>query len=238
MDGRYSEWLNRNAHRAFPFAEDSDMSCADGRLPQSLVLDARFCDCAGPLAPFELVGASVSGGVASLSFRHGPSTVVVSGSGLVHGSSGGVSYMVYVGECPDGEWVPNVPVPVLPSRVLSVPGGIGVDSLTCGDATASGSVRIADGHNTELYLRDNSIHLRVGKGFGLGQKCPDRTEDVDTCEGRVLRFLNGQKADSDGTLTISGGDGVTVTSGEYDGIPAIVVTTAATVNQFLYKNGT
>ena len=125
------------------------------------------------------------------------------------------------------------PVRLLSSRILSIPYGIGVDTLTCGDVTGTGKVRVANGHNTELDISGRNLRLRVVKNGGTGPKCPDPKGEI--CYGRVLYFLDGQKADSDGSIWVKSSDGISTSTGTYKGIPAIFVKTSATIDSFMYR---
>ena len=230
------EWLNRNAYRRFPLVEDSDMSCAGGlRLPDSAVLDARFCLFGAHSGPVELTAVRIENGVAT-AFLSLPGGVraEVSGNGYSTWSDGiERSARVCLGTGEDGYYILLKPVRFLPSRVMSVPYGIGADTITAGGVTATGDVRVSDGHNTTLSIRRNNLVLGIGRGDGLGVVCRQGASAI-TCDGRVLYYLNGQKADSDGNIEISGGDGVSVSTGTYKGIPAVIVRTSATVNSFAY----
>lgn len=243
---RYVEWLNRNSHIAFPFVEDTDFSCVDGStLPNFVLLDARACLMGSRNSSMHVASVRISDdGVAEFTVSAlGYDVTVTADDGLAVYSDDNMSIRLIVAKpgvlsSARGEYVLSKPAEILQSRIMSIPYGIGIDTLTCGTVSGTGRIRVRDGYNTELFIRNNELHLRVGDGLGKGQKCPPSTEDVGTCNGRALRFLNGQKADSDGSISLIGGDGVAITSGDYQGIPAVIVTTAATVNQFLYRAGT
>lgn len=228
-----SEWLDRNAHRAFPFVEDSDLSCGDGRvLPLSAVLDARVC----------LFSGDARGDVRLRSVSAGPSlsvTLLVDGSELVLSGAGNVlmslgedvsARLVCSPEGLSGDYVLKTPAKILESRVLCIPCGIGVDRLQVGDKTATGDIRVQDGHNTTLDIVGGRLVLKVGYGLGKGPVCTGGHAD----RGALLRYLCGQKADSDGNIQLVGDEGVSVSAGTYKGIPAVIVSTSGPVNNFVY----
>ena len=233
------EWLDRNAHRAFPFEEDSDFSCENGSvLPTGLVLDARAC-LFGPSGKRDVFMdfAAVSDGTVGIGLTCGgvPMDVLWSRGGTAFATSGDVSVRVTFCDgaalsAMAGEYRLRKPARLLPCRVLSVPCGIGVDELRCGGMSAAGTVRVASGHNTELGVRGDSLVLEVREGIGKGRSCPG-----DMKPAGALYCLNGQKVDSDGSIWIAGSDGVVVTTGEYKGIPAVFVSTSAVVNNFMYR---
>lgn len=239
-DETMQEWLNRNSSRAFPLVDDADMSCVGGTtLPNSILLDLRVCFFGTEKPDVRLVSATVSGGSAKLVFSCAGSEVEVSGSGLVHRTSGDMSWHGYLaGEDAlsdvEGEYTLLRPVPLSPARVVDMRYGVGVDALSCGDRQATGVVRVSDGYNTELDIHGNSLRLRVGDGLGKGTKCIEHADDY-ICDGAVLYYLNGQKADSDGNISLKGGNGIRVASGTYRGIPAVIVLTDSSVNRFLYR---
>jgi len=233
------EWLNQNAYRAFPFEEDSDFSCSGGKtLPSSVVLDARVCMFGDRNSDVFLKSASVSeDGSVRLVLEAFDRDVHVSSERFIE-SDGEMSIRITYGDRESmsrlhGEYVLLSPARMLRSRVLSVPYGIGVDTLSCGGTTSVGTVKTVDGHNTELDVYGNALRLKVLRGAGKGQICPDLRNEI--CHGRVLYYLNGQKSDSDGSIWIKGDDGVSVSSGTYKGIPAVFIKTSATIDSFMYR---
>ena len=236
------EWLNLNAHRRFPLVDDSDLSCESGvELPNAALLDARFCMFGVTDGNVLLKSASIHGGVVSLSFALPgiDDPAVIESRGFCAWSSSDFSARVYTGSPEsldglDGDYVLRKPARILRSRVLSVPFGIGADTLSCGRVSACGDIRVADGHNTTLNISKNNLVLGLRRGAGLGVSCPD-VEQSYLCGGSALYFLNGQKADSNGDIGIYGGEGITVSSGTYMGIPAVIVCTSKAVNRFAYK---
>lgn len=241
------EWLSGNAHRRFPLAEDSDLSCPGGPMPDSVVLDARICLFGLPEetdGPVLLEGADVGadGSVAlDMIFPGGTRSRLEADAGGVASFLGGDCSIRIVTGRALADWNPPVgsyrlpkPVEVLPSRVMRIPYGIGADRLLAGGREATGDVRVQDGENTTLSVRNNSLVLSVRRGIGSGASCPEEAPS-DTCGNRILYYLAGQKADSSGNIDILGGDGVSVSVGTYMGIPAIIVHAGADAANFLYR---
>lgn len=240
------EWLNRNAYRAFPFVEDTDFSCSDGNvLPKSVVLDARFCmfdlGCETPV----LTQASIyTDGTVELHLRiNGKDVELGPGSGfMTYADEASMTFArIAVGSQAAlsglaGLYRLNTPAPFLSSRTMCIPYGIGADTLSSGGVEAVGEVRVEDGYNSTLDIRANNLVLNVRKGAGRGVDCALPGDDEAlVCDGSVLRFLNGQKADSDGNIQIMGGDGISVVSGTYKGMPAVIILTSAAISGFTGK---
>lgn len=236
------EWLNRNSTRSFPIAEDSNMLCLNGAyFPNSILLDMRVCFF-GSLEPdVSIVAAQIDDGVATVVFSICGKWYSFSGNGLMHGKNNDFSVVAYVAGRSvlreiDGDYTLATPAKLVPGRVVDMRYGIGVDTLSCiNGLTAYGTIKVEDGHNTELNVVDNKLHLTIGDGLGKGVKCSKQYGDY-ICDGAVLYYLNGQKAGADGNIVIQAGDGIRVYSGVYDGgIPAVFIATDESVNGFLYN---
>ena len=118
----------------------------------------------------------------------------------------------------------------LPTRCVIRPGGFGMDAVwadTSVDefAGVDGVVHLRDGNNTSLRIVGNAVELSISESGGDGFECPE-----DKCEG--INFINGQRADTNGNFSIVGGQGVVVSSGEYNGIPAVIVKTNGVVDSY------
>lgn len=236
-----SEWLNRNAYRAFPFEENSDFSCSNGCVfPLGAVLDMRICLFGEKNSDVLMTGASIlDDGAVVLTLHVLDRDISISssdGPDDLHDDE--MSVRVTYGSKQDlvqfgGDFPFVHPVRLLSSRVLSIPYGIGVDDLTAGDTTSTGVIRVADGHNTELDVVDNALKLKIEKGAGKGVMCGGVNSEV--CDGAILYYLDGQKADSDGSIWIKGNEGVSISSGTYKGIPAVFVKTSQTIDSFIYR---
>ncbi len=119
---------------------------------------------------------------------------------------------------------------ILMSRVVYIPGGVGMDSLSvqygnCRDIR--GVVHVKDGKNTRFYIKGGELFLEVGGGIGEGYDCPEVENDCLN-----LHFINGQRAGSDGDFQIVGGPGISIGTGSYSGVPGVTVTTSSIVNEF------
>lgn len=117
---------------------------------------------------------------------------------------------------------------IIMSKVSGVNSIIGTDS-----SVASGEVYIKQGCNTDVFIKDNQIHVRLRRGAGAGTCCRRDNPDSESiginytgCDEAFL-FLNGQTADINGNIPLIGGSGVIVrpanTSDYYRGIPTIDV---------------
>jgi hypothetical protein len=89
-----------------------------------------------------------------------------------------------------------------------------------------GVVHLRDGNNTSLRIVGNAVELSISESGGDGFECPEDGK----CEG--INFINGQRADTNGNFSIVGGQGVVVFSGEYNGIPAVIVKTNGVVDSY------
>lgn len=119
----------------------------------------------------------------------------------------------------------------LPTRCVIRPGGFGMDAVWADTSVddfvgVNGVVHLRNGNNTSLRIVGNAVELSISESGGDGFECP---ED-DKCEG--INFINGQRADTNGNFSIVGGQGVVVTSGEYNGIPAVIVKTNGVVDSY------
>ena len=236
---RYVEWLNGNSARAFPFVEGSSFACADGKsVPLSLVLDLRLVAFGFDPGDVRLVsavsngescalGLSMDGMSASLTLFPGRRS---SERFRLPESDAFLDAMAYCGVVPGaGTYTPLDPPSLIPSRVMVLRDGVGVDTLSCGEVVASGTIEVEDGINTTADIAGNSVRVRVRRGLGLQEPCPE------IADGRgLLYYLNGQRPDPDGNIGVFAGPGTTARSGEYNGIPAVFVSTDATMDGFIY----
>lgn len=256
------EWLNRNSYRAYPFIENTNFSCINGKsLPNSVILDARFCifGTKQALVLLKSIEITVDTIVASLILREveietetepeaEPDiketiiTVTSVGSILSYSNSEGTLSLRIISNNKQnlkdciGKYELNTPAQFLESRVMCIPFGIGVDTITADGTTATGIIKVANGTNSVLNIRRNNLVLNIGKGLGEGVKCQE-LEDVPvmTCDGSIIRFINGQQADSDGNIQIFGGDGIAVVSSTFQGVPAIIILPSSEVTGFAMR---
>lgn len=238
------EWLNRNAYRAFPFVENTDFTCRDGAvLPLSAILDARFCLFGEGECSVTLDSAEISNdGSVAMKFRtEGRQLRLTSENGVAVLDRYPHSCRVLTGD-PEylkefaGTYTLKTPARILQSRVLSVPYGIGADTLDVDGESAFGDIEVVDGHNTALEIENNNLVLRVGYGLGKGVVCPEDPEPGPVYCNNVLYFINGQGADSDGGFSILAGEGISVKTGYFDRYPAVYVSTNSEVDNFMRGN--
>ena len=253
------EWLNRNSYRRFPLVENSNMACVRREndssdlepcrkgwartgveLPDSVILDARFCLFGTSDGPVMLKSVTIkpSGDVSAVLGIPGSPGTTVGEDGVVSGAEFSCRIVFGTREKLSplaGEYVLETPAEFLRSRVLSVPYGIGVDTLTCGGVTAIGDIRVVDGRNSSLDIVGNDLVLSLKKGLGDGVACSDLGLGGVCPDGNMLYYINGQKADSSGNIDILAGEGITVTTGTFRGIPAVIVCTSPVVNNFAYR---
>lgn len=230
-------------HRRFPLEDDSDMRCANGvALPDRLILDARFCLLGLEDGDVLLIGVDTfqDGGMTyRVRLPERDVNLAPDDTGLAVYQDDEVSIRI-VGPRKedrareDATYQLSNPAKFLRSRVISIPYGIGADTLSDGTSSAWGDVQVEDGINTTLHVSDNNLVLNIRKGIGAGTECPRETGS-STCEGRVLYYLAGQKADPDGNLDIIGGEGVSVKTGTFKGMPAVIVYVSPYAANFLYK---
>ena len=136
----------------------------------------------------------------------------------------------------------NSPAKLLPGRTVRLPCGSGCDVLSCGGVEASGDVVVTDGHNTTLRILNGRLSLRAGVGMGKGPICdgtvvPEAGDEQDGYQvndevlPRLIYYINGQKADSDGGFQIYGGDGIVVSTGKSHGLPAVFIRPSAELSR-------
>lgn len=235
------EWLNSNSVRKYPLVEDCATVADDGEeLPDRSLLDMRVSafglrPCAAKVSSFWVsedgsvarVSVSVDGtSVSAEAPASGGTCSSVSGDGLV---SVYAAFGDFSGVRPGLHLFSDGPE-VLPSRTVFLPGRTCVDAIVCGGVRGSGTISVADGVNTTLDIHGNALRLRVGNGIGLAAPCADDDQGLRGCGG-ALYYINGQRADDDGSFTIYGGDGVSVRSGTYRGVPAIIISSSKRVER-------
>ena len=268
------EWLNANAHRAFPFYDNA------GKAPYWMLLDFRAFSCTdwqgGPandeyyfpcsldyfkieLSPERQDGISVS-----MRFRYYNRTdLEISTEGAVPFGetrrvvyttppphSGGLGYhRIYAvigtpanldeyratfDQHLDGIWI-NADLPVLKSRCIRLPGSVGVDEIktnTKGGSITS-KVYVRDGYNTSFRIENGKLYLTVGQNEGKGFECKDPEAEDPYGGDSYIHSINGERPDSSGNMVIKGGEGITVSSGEYNGIPAVIIKASSLVDSLV-----
>lgn len=123
----------------------------------------------------------------------------------------------------------NAPA-LLQSRQAAVPGGLGLYRLQAGESV-SGEIHLADGSNCTLRIRNGQVVMSVGRGLGTGFVCtlPDDYDDEGRNRGALL-MVNGQRSDTNGNITVAGGEGITISAGSSGNVPGIVVRADKTVD--------
>lgn len=121
------------------------------------------------------------------------------------------------------------PREVIPSRIVVNSGGFGIDALAGNFGVASGDVHLRDGHNTHARISsDGAVEITVSPTAGEGYECPD--PGGSKCDS--IRFINGQRADTNGSFTIFPGAGTRVETGTFEGLPAVFVRTSEIVDAY------
>lgn len=231
------EPTEENLYRAYPFKENSVFNVIKPwMLLDVLLIDPRS-DVSRPA--LKCSGISVSGSTASLKMDYYGADGVAStinipieeGTGITVGTVanegvvlkfatfGGGSLFRF--DIEDGEYAEDCEV--LESRILAIPRKCFLRTF----AGATGTIHVKDGYNTRMRIVSNRILVDVGKGLGNQDAACEDGGQRFVCDN-VLQFVNGQHADTDGSIVISGGDGVSVQSGRnavVDGkiVPAITM---------------
>lgn len=213
MTQRTIEWLNANAKRRYPFADDADAGIDD-----SVILDC----CVTVIADVydgtgvKLVSVVSYPGTAGLLFRFMAGaltfTAEVPGSAAfpyqVSGSGSGCYYSVTFGDgcvamlSADGA-VTECDGRLLPALVCGCPRQR-VNSVAAAGAYQSvldGRIYIEPGYNCDPVVQSRRIKLVAGAGYGAGRDCVPAADGVISCRNALLR-LNGQTASEDGNINI------------------------------------
>lgn len=264
-----SDWLNKNMHRAFPFREDSSFSTnapASWKFPISAIVDFSMhdltrdiptdtnvtmtsvgCDDAGAYIKFSYRGlvlecrvpASIQDAVACPVVPESPPPGV-----FVHGT---VTLCQFTPPNKDYEYSFTDPPEILPTRVVHIPMGRGVTSISAydrsGNRVSAGSEYGVDLHlgpncYCDLRIYDGVVNMEASETSGLGQCCSEQSLE-DSCKNKLL-FINGQIANSSGNIDIEAGPGITVRpSGMIfvpelgTSIPSVTIKAAPSLRAFL-----
>ena len=254
LTGQTMEWLNQNRYRAYPLqrepwrksaSADSGLDCI---LLDALVFDA---DAVGtPALTFRHVLVNENSTEITLSYDGRQFAISLSG-GAISGSSsfalikGAVSgggkrnatislmfssHAYILSVIGRGEW--DVQCDVLPSRVVSINKGYGVDSIVSNGSqgvpghevadseSASGTVLVADGdvvledgYRTSPVIHRGRVLVRVGRRYGEDPCQYDYGDKyLQDCR-RPMFFFCGQNAINNGNIVLRGGKGVGVSQG-------------------------
>ena len=256
----YREWLNRNASRIFPFEASSNLSCEGNLvLPSDFFLDARACLLDESYSWVKICKVDTSNNCMTVDFSIGPDIMLsetVGADGVLRHRSHNADVRIVctpyseLGEDEkDKVYMLSTPAEILKTRVVRIPWGFGVDRLVCNGVSATGNVRLEDGHNTRLMLKqdafdelESKVLLEIGIGLGKGLICMEKPKSTEIRnengsltglrdpEGMPpIYYICGQKADSDGGFQIYAGEGVVINTGTKFGMPTIEVKTSAAV---------
>lgn len=234
-----SDWLNDNRHRAFPFREDSSFKTnapASWSFPMSALVDFSLHDLTRELdedwsVTMPRVGHDASGVYMEFLYRDMTFRCIVPST-----SDEVVSSPVEpVGDIPQGVYIRGTarvcpfsvpastvytfatPPEILPTRVVHLPLGRGVTSISAYNAsgtrvTVGGDdelpIHVGPNCYSDLRIYDDGINLEISETAGLGQCCQSQSLD-DSCKNKLL-FINGQIANSSGNIDFEAGPGITV----------------------------
>ena len=240
-------WLNQNRYRSYPMARDewrekvSPDSGLDRVLLDALVFDAdAVSGVAGSALVFSRLSVSLEGARAFFTYRDkevdvdipsgetsGENSfrrvhVVVAGNGrnatmsFVFSSYEHIAEFVGLGDF-------DIGCSVLPSRVLGLSDGYGVDCISTNGssgvsghdvpAEASGDVVLEDGYRTSPIISGGKVHVRVGRRYGHDPCEHDYGEEGARDCKKPLFFFCGQNAVNSGNIVIKGGVGISVRQG-------------------------
>ena len=245
MTSEIMGWLNKNRYRSYPMCRDEwreKVPCRSGL--DTVLLDALVfdCDCSS-IRSLVLSRISVSADRTEATFAYGDweFSVVLSGGDQsgegsferVRGaiSCGGdrnatfslaFSSHAYIRDVlSDGVW--ELGCRVLPSRVVCMSDGFGVDCVSAGGSAgvpgreeasdASGDVVLEDGYRTSPVIFNGRVLVRVGRRYGLDPCAYDFGENVRMDCRKPLLFFCGQNAVNGGNVVLKGGSGVSVVQG-------------------------
>lgn len=242
MTTKYMEWLNQNRGRSYPMdgsewrrkaSPESGLDCvlldalifdADANGDEDLRVKSVTVEAAGTTVVMAYGGREFSvrleGGDESGEGSYECIKGVVGGSGA-RGASMTLCFSSHAhirSAMGDGTW--EIGARVLPSRVIRIGGGFGVDAIHTrgsskvrGSADASGEVVLEDGYGTSPVISGGKVLVRVGKRYGLKACKYDFGSDGDVDCRRPLFYFCGQNGINSGNVTIKGGKGITVKQG-------------------------
>ena len=242
MTTKYMEWLNQNRGRSYPMdgsewrrkaSPESGLDCvlldallfdADANGDEDLVVKSVTVESTGTTVVMAYGGREFSvrlvGGDESGEGSYECIRGAVGGSGA-RGASMTLCFSSHAyirGVIGDGTW--EIGAKVLPSKVIRIGGGFGVDSIHTrgssrvhGAADAAGEVVLEDGYGTSPMISDGKVLVRVGKRYGLNACKYDFGSDGDVDCRKPLFYFCGQNGVNSGNVVIKGGKGITVKPG-------------------------
>lgn len=273
--GTMPEWLNANAHRAFPFYENARRPIPDWALLDFRAFscsdwqggpanDDHYIPCSLDYFKIELAPETRDGLFISMRFKYynqddleistdeaipfGETRRLVyttpgphdGGLGYhriyaVIGTPSGIDeYADTFNQLLDGMWI-HADLPVLKSRCIRLPGSVGVDEIKTNSIgrSISSRVYVRDGYNTSFRIENGKLYLTVGQNEGKGFECKDPDAQDPYGGDKYIYSINGERPDSGGNMVIKGGEGITLSSGEYNGIPAVFVKASSLVDSIV-----
>ena len=244
MTSEIMGWLNQNRYRSYPMCRDewrekvSPESGLDGVFLDALVFDSDFSE----ERTLVMSRISVSRESTRVSFKYGEEAFNIvlsggerSGEGSYERVQGSIScgmrnasfsmlfssHMYISDVLPDGEW--ELGCQVLPSRIIGISDGFGVDSVSTNGskgvegrenaADASGEVVLEDGYCTSPIVFDGKVLVRVGRRYGHSPCAHDFGDEGARDCRKPLFFFCGQNAVNSGNIVLKGGVGVSVIQG-------------------------
>lgn len=238
-------WLNQNRHRSYPFCRDEWR----GKVSPDLGLDCVLLDAlafdsdSSEIRSLAVSRISVSPGETMVCFAYGGQEFSLALSGGEQSGEGSYerrhasiscggsrnatfsfvfsSHAYIRGVLGEGEW--ELGCRILPSRVVCMADGFGVDSVSANGskgvpghgsaAEADGDVVLEDGYRTSPIVSNGRILVRVGRRYGLNPCRHDYGDEGARDCSKPLFFFCGQNAVNDGNIVLKGGAGITVTQG-------------------------
>src|SRR5574344_2365210 len=183
MTSKTEEWLNSNCYRAYPLMNDSRSAAAVGSgLPLSAILDVFLCDYSSDSGGGSLLLSEIDIGesgtdVAFMYAGKQISVYVPVGEGMYSASvlvSGwdGPAILCGTFSKPSGSDCMSLIFPaserpeVIPTRVLRLPGGSGINSILvngsdedsmAGRGSVTGRVHLRDGYRTQPVISGGKV---------------------------------------------------------------------------------
>lgn len=245
LTSKTMEWLNHNRHRSYPMERDqwrekaSASSGLDCVLLDALLFDA---DASGTeVLTVESVVVGEDNTVVTMKYDIHSFSIVLSGGSLdgdgsfdrkvgvvkgigLRGASVSFvfsSHAFIKNSVGTGTFV--LGCLVLPSRVVRLSDGMGIDGISVNGSSrvsghdscdvASGDVVLEDGYRTSPIIYDGKVFVRVGRRYGYDPCRYDFGDAGSRDCRRPLFFFCGQNAINNGNIVLKGGKGVSVSQG-------------------------
>ena len=242
------EWLNQNRYRAYPmrFEEWREKASPESGLDAVLLDVQLFDNRAAGLGDLRLISVDITHERTQVAMEYANSTINLPAltGGEVSGPGSYISLRASIASptAPDckislslvlsshaylldrigvGHW--DIGCRALPSRVVSMTDGAGVDGIiTNGSlgvsgheeaAAVSGAVVLEDGYRTSPIIRNGRVVVRVGARQGKNP-CHYKRQSGEAIDCREpLMFFCGQNAINSGDVQIRGGKGINIEQG-------------------------